>query len=158
MAKIKPLRECALFKDLPDRELAIFSKIVEEKPLPAGATLFTEGLRSESMYLIAAGSVKVSKLVSEGEEQVLAVLGAGDFFGEMALLAPGSRAGTAVTTEPTTLLIIKRADFKKLEGEAPQVCLAVLWSLADHFGRQLRDHGERYKELLFGNAGSPHLV
>ena len=81
MAKIKPLRDCALFSGLDDRDLAMFSKVVEEKPLSAGATLFTEGMQGASMYLVASGRVKVSKLVSEGEEQVLAVLGPGEFFG-----------------------------------------------------------------------------
>ena len=154
MAKIKPLRDCQLFNDLDDRALALFSKVVDEKPLTAGSTLFTEGMRGESMYLVVSGSVKISKLVSEGDEQVLGVMRPGEFFGEMALMSPGPRPATAITMEPTVILIIKRSALKSLEETAPQVGLAVIWAVGEHFGAQLRDHAERYKEILFNNGSS----
>lgn len=150
MAKLKSLRESPYFKSLDDKELAVLANYVEEKTLPPGTTLFLEGMLGESMYIIVSGKIKISKLISEGQEKVLLMLGPGDVFGEMAILDGGPRSATAVSTEQTLVLTLKSKDLVKLQEKEPAVCLKVVWALVKDFSRRIRENTERYKEVLFG--------
>jgi len=152
--KITSLRESAYFKSLDDKELGVLSQYVEEKTLPPGTTLFLEGMLGESMYIMVAGKIKISKLISEGQERVLLMLGPGDQFGEMAILDGGPRSATAVSTEQTQVLTLKRGDLLKLQEKEPAICLKVVWALVKDFSRRIRENSDRYKELLFGQESA----
>lgn len=154
MAKLKALKASPFFKDLEDAEIKALAGIVDEKKLPPGTTVFLEGMMGESMYLLVSGAVKVSRMISEGEETVLTMLGPGDNFGEMAILDGGPRAANAITTEDTVLFVIKRANFLKMQDEQPKVCLQVLWALVGNFAKRIRENAEQYKELL-SSDGDP---
>jgi CRP/FNR family cyclic AMP-dependent transcriptional regulator len=148
VAKVKSLRDSPYFKSLNDKEIGVLSQVVEEKTLPPGTTLFLEGMLGESMYIVVSGKIKIAKMISEGEEKVLVVLGPGDNFGEMAILDGGPRAATAVASEPTQILTLKRNDFAKLQEKDPAVAIKVLWALVKDFSRRIRENAERYKDLL----------
>lgn len=148
MAKIKSLKESNYFKSLDDKELAVLGQIVEEKTLPPGTTLFLEGMLGESMYLVVSGQIKISKMIAEGEEKILVMMGPGDHFGEMAILDGGPRAASAVSTEQTHILILKRGDLMKLKDKNASVCLKVVMALVQDFSRRVRENAERYKDLL----------
>lgn len=151
MAKIKPLKESPYFGDLDDKELAVLSQSVEEKSLPPGTTLFLEGMLGASMYIVVSGKIKISKMIAEGDEKVLVMLGPGDHFGEMAILDGGPRAASAVSTEQTELLIIKRSDFEALQKSDPAVALKVMWGLVKDFSRRMRENAQRYEQFIMGD-------
>jgi voltage-gated potassium channel len=77
------------------------------------------GRPGDCMYFIAAGEVQVKV-----EPQPIH-LGAGDFFGEIALLEGGVRTATVVTTAPTTLLILDVSDFREFTAHNPHLAKAV---------------------------------
>src|SRR4030042_2511915 len=95
MAKIKPLKECELFRSLEDREIGLLAKAVEEKAIAANTPLFYENMMGEAMYLVASGAIQLSKMLAEGEGKTLTTLGPGDYFGEMALLEARSEEHTS---------------------------------------------------------------
>lgn len=148
MAKIKPLKENVLFKDFSDKEIALLSKYVEEKTLPAPSTLFLENMKGESMYLIVSGAIRLSKMLSEGVEKTLTTMGAGDFFGEMALIEDGPRAVTAMVTEDTQILIIKRGEFEKLMEEAPRVAVKVVIGIYRTLSDRVRSLSPHIQKLI----------
>jgi CRP-like cAMP-binding protein len=80
---------------------------------PKGHLLFAEGEIGHTMYIIQAGSVKITKVV-DNKEIILAVLNKGDIFGEMALLEDKPRAATAEVYEDCTLLAVNRENFSNL--------------------------------------------
>ena len=87
------------------------------------------------LYLISRGKVKISHTTSDGQEVVLAILGPGDFFGEMALLDDSPRSATAVALEPTETWTLHRGEFMSYLSDNPDFTLHVLKTLARHIRR-----------------------
>ncbi len=80
---------------------------------PAGTVLFREGDRGATMYVIRSGKVKISKHISD-TELTLAVLGPGEFFGEMALLEGLPRSAGATVVEDAALIELEQTAFETL--------------------------------------------
>ncbi len=87
------------------------------------------------LYLISRGKVKISHTTPDGQEVVLAILGTGDFFGELALLDDSPRSATAVALEPTETWTLHRAEFMQYLSDNPNFALHVLKTLARHIRR-----------------------
>src|SRR5919204_7071953 len=73
---------------------------------PKGKIVFSQGQPSDAVMYIQKGGVKISVLSRSGKEAVVAMLGAGDFFGEGALTGQSIRIGTATARLLTTVLTI----------------------------------------------------
>ena len=86
-----------------------------------GEVIFHEADPGDSLHLIAKGRVAVRVTTPVGEVATLAVLGPGDFFGELALLGPGSRTATVTALEKTETISIHRDVFETLKNEHPSV-------------------------------------
>jgi CRP-like cAMP-binding protein len=82
--------------------------------------LFSEGEPGDELYIIQRGSVKIAKIV-DNSEVLLAVLKAGDIFGEMALLEAKPRAASAVAYEDCMVLAVNRVNFERMITTQPQI-------------------------------------
>jgi CRP-like cAMP-binding protein len=82
------------------------------------------------MMVIVSGSVAI-----ERDGQRVNTLGAGDFFGEIALVDGGPRTATVTTEEPCRLLVITHRDFHAMMEEFPEVQAQVLSALAHRIRR-----------------------
>ena len=91
-----------------------------------GATIFQEGDRGDSLHIVMEGSVRVSVLSAKGEEATVALLGPGEFVGDLALLEGRPRSASAVASEPTRTLVVTRDDFRRWLAERPKAALALL--------------------------------
>jgi CRP/FNR family cyclic AMP-dependent transcriptional regulator len=91
--------------------------------------LFREGEPGELMYVIQAGSVKISKSVN-GEEKLLASLGPGEFFGEMALLNGKPRSATATVLQATRCLVIDSRTLEEMLARNAEIALRLIKKLA----------------------------
>ncbi len=110
-----------LFSDLPKNA---FIQLVEEmrmRELAPGETAIREGDQGDAMFIVAQGQVKVTKTAESGGEVVLARLGGGTFFGEMALLSESPRSASVVALEETLLLQISRKVLDDVVKEFPSV-------------------------------------
>jgi CRP-like cAMP-binding protein len=87
---------------------------------PKDSMLFAENEPGEEMYIIQKGSVKISKIV-DNNEVLLAVLKAGDIFGEMSLLESKPRAASATAYEGCQVLAVNRANFERMIATQPQI-------------------------------------
>jgi len=97
---------------------------------PKDAMIFCEGEPGEELFIIQKGSVKIVKVV-ENNEVLLAVLKAGDIFGEMALLESKPRAADAVAYEDCQLMTVNRANFKQMIQTQPQLIARLTTLLAE---------------------------
>ena len=98
--------------------------------------IFEEGSLGYEMYLIHSGKVCLSVKQDKATEVMLAVLGPGDLFGEMALVESAQRSATAVAAEDNTQLIaLDRANFLFIVQQRPQFALSVIHTLC----QRLRD-------------------
>ena len=94
------------------------------------------------LYIISQGKVKISHSSADGQEAVLAILGKGDFFGELALLDDSPRSATAEAIEPTETLTLHRDDFLSYLDNNPAFARHVLNTLAKrirHLNKQISD-------------------
>ncbi|MXN66172.1 cyclic nucleotide-binding domain-containing protein [Stappia sp. GBMRC 2046] len=87
----------------------------------AGATLFEAGDPGNGCYAILEGSLKVSMLSVEGDEQLLAVMGPGEIVGELALLDGRARSATVSALKPSRLAFIEKHAFERFADENPAV-------------------------------------
>ncbi len=108
----------------------------------AGQTIFNAGDRGNCMFIVLAGAVRIVRTVggsgsgSDSErEDVLAELGPGEFFGEMALVDNSTRMASAVAVTGTRLAEIDRARFVYLVGQQPAFALTVMRVLAQRLAR-----------------------
>ncbi len=104
-----------------------------------GATLFREGEHGGGLYVVLAGSVRITKVVPDRGEEGVAVAPAGDFFGEMALIDDQPRSATAVAAADCRVFFLKKEDFLDLTYSDPTLGSKVLWALCRTFSRRLRE-------------------
>ncbi|MDR3342596.1 MAG: cyclic nucleotide-binding domain-containing protein [Treponema sp.] len=97
---------------------------------PKSCMIFSEGEPGDELYVIQKGSVKIAKIV-DNNEVLLAVLKAGDIFGEMALLESALRSASAVAYEHCTMLVVTRANFERIVGTYPQIISRLTVLLAE---------------------------
>ncbi|GMQ97161.1 MAG: hypothetical protein BMS9Abin15_0859 [Gammaproteobacteria bacterium] len=106
------LRKVPFFADTPPHEFEIIAALLKPRTIPASNLIIRQGDIGDSLFLIARGVVRVVR-EHNGEEQDLATLLAGDFFGEMALLHGERRNASCRAVTPCALYELKRNDFEK---------------------------------------------
>ena len=98
------LREVALFEQLRDEELAEVAGMFRERTYRKNDIIFFEEDTGNYMYIVKDGRVKVSRLLPNGKEMILAFRETGEYFGEMSLLDGGTSAATVTAVIPATIL------------------------------------------------------
>lgn len=124
------LKSIPLFASLGDDALDVFLARCAYVALPDGAEIITSGDRADAFFAILAGRVKVYKLSSSGNEQILHTFGASDVFAEAAMLAGQSYPASARTLSASRLLKIPRTALVEAFHDEPEIALAMLAGLA----------------------------
>jgi CRP/FNR family transcriptional regulator, cyclic AMP receptor protein len=125
-AKIDLLKNVPLFAGCSKSELQRIASLADELDLGDGATLIREGERGREFIVVASGTVRVTR---NGKE--LRELGAGDFIGEIALVADVPRTATVTATSPVRLLVVTDRAFRGLLEQMPSIAKKVLQSLGE---------------------------
>jgi CRP-like cAMP-binding protein len=125
MESLEIFKGIPLFHDLTAPELHKLLGICQKVQARAGEEVFRAGSPGEALYVIREGRVAVVKPGVEESEEVVAELGAGEIFGEMALFGKESRSATIRATEETRLFRIKRDYFEKLMEEDHELALKI---------------------------------
>jgi CRP-like cAMP-binding protein len=120
------LAEVSLFATCGKKELRAIAKTAKIANVNKGTQMITEGDPGETMYVILAGSARVSR----GGRKI-ATAGRGDSFGELALLSKGPRTATVVALSDMEVAIITRRQLTALLTAAPAFARKLLQSLAD---------------------------
>lgn len=128
--KLDLLGRIPLFSGFDHRRMQRLGMLADEVDVPTGKLLMKQGENGSEMMVIVSGSVAVER---DGER--LNTLGAGDFFGEIALIDGGPRTATVTAEEPTRLLVITHREFHSLMEEFPEVAAQVLNALAHRIRR-----------------------
>ena len=136
------LRGVWLFAELTDDQLESISSFTFEKAFEAGELIVEEGQTGNGLYIIVSGNVEVLKGDLTANPQVLAKRGAGDVFGEMALLGEWPRTASVRALDEVQCLGIDRWVFLSQLERHPQVTIRMLQILA----QRLRDSDARFVE------------
>ena len=121
---VQILRKAKLFSEIPDEKLADLAPLAKEYNYPADRRIITKGETGTSMYIVANGRVKV-----HDGDNVLAEIGEGSFFGELAALSPEPRSASITGITPTRLLNIEQKtliNFVKSNLDAGRAIISVL--------------------------------
>ncbi|MBI5624609.1 MAG: cyclic nucleotide-binding domain-containing protein [Elusimicrobia bacterium] len=119
--KIKLLRSLNVLKQMPERQLAGLAEFLRLKEVADGGAVFEEGSTGMSLYFVASGRIRISKRIGEGASADLAVLGPGEYFGEMALVEEVPRSASAVAVGKSVLFELFRGDLSRwVKANAPQ--------------------------------------
>jgi CRP/FNR family transcriptional regulator, cyclic AMP receptor protein len=119
------------------------------KELSKGTVLFREGDPGKEMYVLQSGKVAISKRVRD-VEKVLATLGPGEFFGEMAIISNKPRNATAIVSEDARLLIIDPKTFEGMIRGNGEISVRMIKKLAD----RLAEADAQIEALLMSDPSS----
>lgn len=132
--KLIALKTIPMFSELDVFTLQQIQKIATYQKIPAHETVITEGEEGESLFVVISGSVGVSKAGACINE-----IGAGGFFGEMAIIEKQKRSATITTLEETDFLIIRGDDFATLLSRNSSISGSVIRMLSGRLRKMLEE-------------------
>jgi len=139
------LSRAPLFTALDEEAASAVSSSMASVALPKGEVLFTEGEPGDRLYVIISGKLKLGRTAPDGRENLVAVLGPGEMFGELSLFDPGPRTATASALTDSTLMGLGHHDLRPWLAGRPEVALHLLQALA----QRLRRTNESVADLVF---------
>jgi CRP/FNR family transcriptional regulator, cyclic AMP receptor protein len=137
------LKAVPLFTTISEEQLRMLTTMVTRRSASRNTTIMSSGDATDSLYIVLSGRLKVMMSDSEGKEVILAILGPGEFFGEMGLIDDEPRSASVVTIEPCELLSIAKRDFKRVLTENSEMAMAVMRGLV----RRLREADRKIGSL-----------
>ncbi len=139
------LSKVDLFSDLDHEELAQVAGVVQLRSMAKDETIFNAGDPADAVYIIATGKVKIVVTSTDGRDFILTILGAGQVFGEMALLESAPRSAAVITASQVDVLTIHRKDFHQMLGSTPSISRKLLAILS----RRLRRANSKMESLAY---------
>ena len=132
------LREIGLFGALSDDVLDYLVETLPVRPIGAGQHVFREGEPAREMFVVLGGEAEVLKRGKRGLETRVAVLGPGDWFGEMSILDIQPRSATVTALAPTSLLVITGEALDQLYRRDLKAYSLIVLNVARELSRRLR--------------------
>ncbi len=123
-----------LFRELDRASVRSFAELTREQKFAKGSIIVSEGDPGDALYVVRSGEVKVVLIGEDGREVILNVLGVGEHFGELSLIDGRPRSAHVVGTHPSSLLVLRRSDFRRQVDQSP----AVAWGLMTELSHRLR--------------------
>ncbi len=142
------VRKAPLFAALDDDAAAALRGSMVEVHLLRGEALFHEGDEGDRLYVVLSGKIKLGRTSPDGRENLLAVLGPGEMFGELSLFDPGPRTSTATAITEARLIGLGNEDLHPWLAGRPEVASQLLRALA----ARLRRTNVALADLVFSDV------
>ena len=139
------IRRAPLFSSLDVESAEQLIATMTTTHLERGDIIFHEGDRGDRLYVIGEGKIKLGRTSPDGRENLLAILGPGEMFGELSLFDPGPRTATATAIAETQVLALGNEALTGYLQSRPGVAANLLAALA----RRLRRTNESLADLVF---------
>ena len=120
-----------IFGSLSQDEMGEIAAITKAQSFDKGQIIYMAGDQGGKLYVLHCGQVKISRLNAEGKEQVIRVLGPGEFMGELSLLSSLPMTDHAETLAPSTMCLIEGARLKELMKKYPSIAFKVMEELSE---------------------------
>jgi len=143
--KLGFLSNIELFQDLSTKEIEELEHLITISTVKRGKVFYRPEETGEVLFILKSGRVQLYRISPEGKKLVIASLGPGTLFGEMALLGQQMHNTFAEAAEDCLICVMSRKDLERLILNKPQVALRVL----EITGRRLRDAEERLETMAF---------
>jgi CRP/FNR family cyclic AMP-dependent transcriptional regulator len=139
------LKQVPFFANLSQDEATSLAEKLVPRSYRTGQIIFHLGDPGGLLYIIQKGKVKISQSSPDGHEALLAILGSGDFFGELALLDDSPRSATAEAIEYTDTLTLHRDEFIHFMTANPAFSYHVMRTLA----KRIRHLNDQISDVFF---------
>lgn len=152
LSKKEYLKKTQIFSDLDVEEIDELALLVLNRKLKKNTVIFHENDPASSFYLLKKGRIKIIKISKDGDEQILAILGPGQIFGDVPAFDGGPYPATAVTMADSEIFFIRCDEFHDFLRGHPDIALKIIKVL----GQRLRQAVELVRDLSFKQA--PHRL
>ena len=132
------LRDFEFFSGFPDEAIDKLSVTITDRSFHPGEKIFFMGDKSDQIYFVRKGTVKISLPLTGGMVHHLLTLSRGDFFGEMSFLDKGTRSADAIAVNDVMLFILSREQFEKINKVHPEIAGIFFERLAFAISQRLR--------------------
>ena len=148
MNKDTLIQSVPLFSDLSETSLKVITDKMVARSYDKEKMILIEESAGETFFLISEGTVKITRMSDDGREVILAILGEGDFFGEMALLDGEGRSANVVALEDAEVLTLQRSDFLDILERFPKIAIHLLKELTT----RIRHSDQQIESLSLSGA------
>jgi CRP-like cAMP-binding protein len=148
MISVNDLKRQILFDSVDEEHLLKIAKNLRLLSFKKGEFLFKEKDPTKGLYLIHSGKLEISKTTPDGWKQTLAVLDSGHFCGELSILEKRRHESNALALEDTTLFLLPKEDFEKMEKEDIMLAHVILKKLSIVLCKNLRRMNEKFMNVL----------
>ncbi|MBX7058176.1 MAG: cyclic nucleotide-binding domain-containing protein [Leptospirales bacterium] len=129
------LQKIYLFKDMSPQEVDRIARLIEEKSVSSGQTIFYQGEEPQAIYFVALGTMR---LVGKDEDRDYGILGSGAHFGELPFLDGQPHTFTVRAAEPGALFVLSYERLRKLLEHEPAIASSFYRSVAHYLSTRLR--------------------
>jgi CRP/FNR family transcriptional regulator, cyclic AMP receptor protein len=143
-----PLKDSIMLQGLAGADLARLAGYCEMRKMAPGTTVFIENMPGESLFLVKQGTINISKMFAEGDEETLVVIGPAEIFGEMAIIDGLPRSATARVAEEAELISLNRPSFERLCADDAVLALKLIRNIVKVFSQRVREANEEYRDML----------
>lgn len=144
------VQEVPFFSLLTEAELELIDKIATDKSFKKGEYIFFEGESGDKFYIIKNGQVKLTKMIKNGDEQILNIFSTNDIIAEIVAFDKGSYPASAVTMTETEVTVFDRSDLEDLIFENPAIGLKLLREMS----HRLRRAQENVRDLALKDSAA----
>jgi CRP/FNR family transcriptional regulator, cyclic AMP receptor protein len=137
-----------LLEALDSASAAHLQATMTRRTIRRGHLIFAEGQKGDRLFVVLAGKVKISRSSADGRENILALLGPSELFGEVSLFDPGPRTATATALTDATMASLDHDELREWLRSRPEVAEQLLAVLA----RRLRRTNEAMADLVFSDV------
>lgn len=133
------LKNVPLFAGLTNEELSNIESHATTRNFAKRTILINEGDQTSSLYVIISGKVKIYCGDEHGKEIIIATLGPGEYFGEVALIDDAERSASVMTLEDSNFLVISKEAFKTALSQYPEIAIRLIQEFTHRF-RNMTDN------------------
>lgn len=141
------LMNLALFMEFTRGEMETLIDLADPTLFRAGAVVVRQDETGDALYIVISGEVQVTHR-RDGRDILLATLGPGDFFGELALVDDGPRSATVTAMQESLMLKVPQGVLRALAGVYPNAAFKLLMTIAKVLVSRMRKGNARYIDSL----------
>jgi CRP-like cAMP-binding protein len=142
------LARTGLFHGVEPSSVSALTRQLQPVSFPRGHTVFAEGDPGDRLYIVISGKVKIGWRSPDGRENLMAIMGPSDMFGELSIFDPGPRTSSATTITEVCAVSMDRDALRAWIADRPHVAERLLRVLA----RRLRRTNNNLAELIFNDV------
>lgn len=150
------VKEIPFFSLLTEKELKLIDNIAADKKFKKGEYIFFEGESGDKFFIIKDGQVKLTKMIKNGDEQILNIFSSNDIIAEIVAFDKGNYPASAITMTDTTVIVFDQSELESLILKHPSIGIKLLREMSGRLRRAqknvrdlaLKDSSARVAGLL----------